>query len=156
MRYLYSVNKQIGYITSAHLILFSIAAGYFFISKISNTPTGSDGVSYDVVVKEPVLSATAAMGKTLFISKCAACHHVFKEINGPALAGFEGRGPWSDRKQLYKWIRDPAGFMQNDAYTKGLKEKYNIIMSPFPDLTDAEIDMIVEYISFSEQQKKIP
>ncbi|MFI5129076.1 MAG: c-type cytochrome [Chitinophagales bacterium] len=147
------MNKQIEYITTAHLILFSIAAGYFFISKISSAPTGSETVSNNVVVIEPVLSATAAMGKTLFISKCAACHGVNREINGPALADFENRGPWSDREQLYKWIRNPEKFIVNDPYTQGLKKKFNFTMNPFPELTDEQIDGIVDYINVVDNKK---
>jgi len=155
--YLYGVNKQIGYITSAHLILLSVAASYFFISKISSVSNyQGPEIAYNASVKNTVvLSEKAAKGKTLFISNCAVCHDVFKDRSAPALAGFETRGPWADRKELYKWVRNPAGFMENDPYTKGLKEKFGQIMSPFPNLTDGEIDAIADYISAEEKQKTI-
>jgi cytochrome c2 len=152
------VNKQIGYITSAHLILFSIAASYFFISKISSTSFTGSEVSYNSVANEVpvILSEKAQKGKTLFQSRCASCHHVFKETsNAPALAGFETRGPWADRKQLYKWIRNPEKFMEDDPYTQGLQKKFQIIMGRF-DLTNEQIDEIVDYITAMEQQKTVP
>lgn len=37
--------------------------------------------------------------------------------------------------------------MQKDPYTQGLKAKYGVIMQAFPDLSNAQIDAIVEYVS---------
>jgi cytochrome c1 len=70
-------------------------------------------------------------------------------MTGPALGGFEERGPWRDRKKLYEWIKNPEAFMKNDSYTKQLKEKFGSIMTAFPALTTEEIDAIAEYITSS-------
>ena len=59
-------------------------------------------------------------GKALFQTNCASCHAVGKKLTGPALAGVEERGPWSDRKKLYAWIHNPAGFAKTDAYAANL------------------------------------
>ncbi|MEP7257850.1 MAG: c-type cytochrome, partial [Flavitalea sp.] len=45
-------------------------------------------------------------GGSLFQQNCASCHAVNKDLTGPRLSGVEGRGPWSDRKQLYAWIHN--------------------------------------------------
>jgi cytochrome c2 len=152
------VNKQISYITSAHLILISIAAGYFFLSKISSASNHQDQDAYYSVRNEktPVLSEKAAKGKTLFMSKCAVCHHLFKIVQGPALAGVLERGPWADRKQLYEWIRNPEGFMKKSAYTQELKKIYTIPMQPFPSITDEEIDLILAYIEEAGTSAAMP
>ena len=93
-------------------------------------------------------SISAQNGQQLFQQNCASCHGVNKGITGPALAGLETRGPWSDRKELYKWIHNPAGYMQKDAYTSGLKAQWNnVMMTGFPSLGDKDIDAIVEYIN---------
>jgi len=149
--YLYTVNRQIGYITSAHLILFSIAAGYFFIAKISTAPDNPDHVNATHVIQETVLSAEAKKGKALFTGNCASCHNVFKIIVGPALAGFEDRGPWADRKKLYEWIRHPEIFMKTDPYTQGLRKQFDKMMTPSSHLTNEEIDFIVAYIKETEK-----
>jgi cytochrome c553 len=87
-------------------------------------------------------------GKQLFSANCASCHAINKKLTGPALAGFEDRGPWGDRKQLYAWIKNPAGFMKTNQYTADLKTEYNgVLMTAFPSLTAAEIDAIVGYIN---------
>lgn len=91
-------------------------------------------------------TTTAQDGKALFQQKCQACHSLDKRLTGPALRGFESRGPWSDRKQLHAWVHNPAGFMATNEYTQGLKAEYNSIMQAFPDLTDKEIDLIAQHI----------
>lgn len=87
-------------------------------------------------------------GAAIFQQNCASCHSVFKAITGPALTGLESRGPWSDRQKLYDWIHNPAKFMASDPYTQGLKQQYGgIVMTGFPQLSEKEIDAIVDYIN---------
>lgn len=94
--------------------------------------------------KNPLL---AQDGKALFQSNCTSCHALNKDISGPALAGFEERGPWADRKQLHDWIHNPSAFMAKDTYTQGLKAKYGMMMQAFPNLNDKDIDAIADYIN---------
>lgn len=92
-------------------------------------------------------SVFAQDGKALFNSNCASCHAINKKLTGPPLADFTKRGPWGDRKEVYKWIHNPLSYIEKDAYTKALKDEYNgIIMTPFPNLSEKDIDAIVDYI----------
>ena len=68
-------------------------------------------------------------------------------MTGPALNGFENRGPWSDRNKLYEWIRNPVRFIEKDSYAQGLKLEFGTIMTAFPDMKDEEIDAVVSYIN---------
>lgn len=91
---------------------------------------------------------SAQDGASIFQMNCAACHAVNKDLTGPRLAGLESRGPWGDRKELYEWIRNPAKYMQNDPYTQELKNQYGgVVMTGFPQLSDEEIDAIVDYVN---------
>jgi mono/diheme cytochrome c family protein len=92
-------------------------------------------------------SLMAQDGKALFQANCASCHALNKKLTGPALAGLEERGPWADRKKLYAWIRNPAGFAKTEPYAAGLIKEYGVLMTAFPSLSDAEIDAIVAYIN---------
>ena len=76
-------------------------------------------------------------------------------MTGPALGGFEQRGPWADRNQLYKWIGNPEEFMKNDDYTKGLKAKYATVMQAFPSITKEEVDAILNYVSWQHGQNTV-
>lgn len=68
-------------------------------------------------------------------------------MTGPSLAMTIRNDQWADRKRLYAWIRDPEEFMKTDLYTKQLKKQYGSLMTAFPNLTDEEIDSIIEYIT---------
>jgi mono/diheme cytochrome c family protein len=90
---------------------------------------------------------SAQDGKQIFQNNCASCHAIKKDLTGPALAGVTTRGPWTDRKNLYAWIHNPAKFMATDKYTQELKARFaNAMMTPFPSLTEKEIDAIIDYI----------
>jgi cytochrome c2 len=88
-----------------------------------------------------------AQGEQLFKQNCASCHAIDKALTGPALGGVLNRGPWAESKDnLYKWIHNPAGFMATDPYTQGLKAQYGVMMQGFPQLKEADIDAIIDYV----------
>lgn len=92
-------------------------------------------------------NAKAQDGKQIFQQYCASCHALTKDIIGPALAGVLNRGPWAEnKKNVYDWVHNPAGFMAKDPYTQGLKAKFGIIMTPFPQLSTKEIDAVLAYV----------
>jgi cytochrome c2 len=93
------------------------------------------------------ISATAQDGQQLFKQNCASCHAIDKVLAAPALGGVLNRGPWAeDKKNLYSWIHNPAGFMAKDPYTQGLKAQFGAVMPPFAQLKENEIDAIIDYV----------
>lgn len=145
------MNRQVDYIIHAGILLSLMSGLLFFINSISNrnTASGNNTVLYNESrATVPAYSAAAAKGKTLFMSRCASCHIVLKDGTGPRLIGFTERGPWTDRKNIYAWIRNPQKFMQTNEYTRELKKQYNAMMTAFPEMTNEEIDAICEYINF--------
>ena len=87
----------------------------------------------------------------MFQAKCASCHAINKEIIGPPLAGFIEKYPWTERQNVYEWIKNPAAFMQKNSYAMDLKEVYGgRMMQAFPDISNEEIDAICEYLSFKQ------
>lgn len=93
-------------------------------------------------------------GKALFSQNCASCHAVHKQLTGPALAGIEERV--SDRNQLYEWIRNSESVIKSgEPYFVDLYNRFNkTSMNKFPNLTNEDIDNILDYIKGSE--KPIP
>lgn len=84
-------------------------------------------------------------GKAIFVSRCASCHHVNKQLTGPALAGV------GERRSL-AWV---ISFVQSsqsmvkkgDKDAVALFEKFNKIPMPdHADLTDDDIKSIVAYV----------
>ncbi len=89
--------------------------------------------------------ASAQDGKTLFNTNCASCHQVNKKSTGPALAGVEDR--WSDRKKIHAWVHNPAGFAKADTYATNLMKEYSpTVMTGFPNMSEKDIDAILDYI----------
>jgi len=143
--------NQSRYIISAFLILLFLVAGLFISEKLFVNVKRANQINIvntDILPDNDV-SKNKSAGMSLFADNCASCHSIFKTIVGPALANFEKRGPWNDRKKLYAWIHNPAKFMSDDVYTKSLRSKYGISMTSFPDLRENDIDAIANYINLS-------
>ena len=77
--------------------------------------------TFNNVSAQGAATGDVAAGKTLFLSRCASCHNIFKEGAYPSLENIEQRHKWSDHNELLKWINNPAGYMATDSYTHGLK-----------------------------------
>ena len=91
-----------------------------------------------------------AKGKQLFNQNCAACHALNRKMTGPALANVEARlaeDEGLDKDWLSRWIRNsPAMIAEGDAYSVKIYNEYNqAAMTPFPTLTDQDIDDILAY-----------
>jgi mono/diheme cytochrome c family protein len=93
---------------------------------------------------------TYAIGKTIFKNYCASCHNknMKDDMTGPALGGVEKR--WADypREDLYGWIRNSQQLVSEEhpRAISLVKEWDNIVMSPFPNLTDEEIEGVLLYV----------
>ncbi len=85
-----------------------------------------------------------AQGEALFKANCANCHKVDGDYTGPWLKGARDREPSKD--WVYKWVANPAGMVETDAYAKPLKAKWIVVMTAFPALKKAEIDAILDYV----------
>ena len=136
--------NQIKYLLYACLILFGIAITTaviktaFFLNN-SDKPLPTQSATIDT---EPV----SPQGRQLFQQNCQSCHKIQgASPTAPALAGVLERGPWSDPAKLHAWVKNPAGF--KDPYTDALKKQYGYIMTGFPNLTNEQIDAIIDFCS---------
>lgn len=85
-------------------------------------------------------------GKALFNANCAACHKMDKDLTGPALQGVGERWPSTDL--LKTWIKNwSEAVASGDPYAVKMKDWSPAAMTPFPNLSDAELDAIVKYIT---------
>jgi mono/diheme cytochrome c family protein len=83
-------------------------------------------------------------GKSLFNANCAACHKLNRKMTGPALAGV---GDKYDREWLYSWIKNSSAMVKSgDAKAVEIFNEYNgSVMTPFPLLSNEDIDNIIAY-----------
>jgi len=90
-------------------------------------------------------------GKSIFTSRCAACHNVNKTLTGPALAGV-------DERRTIDWIINFVHSSQTmvkkgDKDAVAVYEKFNKIPMPdHPDLSADNIKSIVAYIKSESKQ----
>lgn len=98
--------------------------------------------------------ANAQDGKALFQANCASCHNPLKDATGPALKGMDERVP--SKEWLYKWVRNSAAVIASgDKYANEIYNKWNkTAMTSFPNLTNEDIDAIVEYVNSVEPPKE--
>jgi cytochrome c551/c552 len=139
--------NQIKYILSACLILLMIFIGIFLYKTfpesgiIAQNQTTIDNMSTES-------SKVNSKGQQLFKQNCASCHALDKDLTGPALRGVAQRGPWAeDKNNLKKWIKDPDSFISTDVYAKNLKAKYGFQMPAQSQLSDADIEEVIDYIT---------
>ncbi|MBW8242086.1 c-type cytochrome [Muricauda oceani] len=89
-------------------------------------------------------------GKQLFNQNCAACHSLDRKMTGPALANVETRlaeDEGLDKEWIYAWIKNsPAVIASGDSYANKIYAEYNqAAMTPFPTLSNEDIDNILAY-----------
>ena len=90
------------------------------------------------------LYAQSSNGEALFKANCASCHKPDKQYVGPALKGAREREP--SKGWHYEWIRNAASMAMTDPYAVKLKEQMGgVVMTSFPDLSNADIDAILDY-----------
>ncbi len=93
-----------------------------------------------------------AIGKKLFQTNCAACHKLDKKLIGPAL------GNISDKRTtewLIAWIKDNNALRASgDQDAIDIFKEYNgMPMTPFPQLSDEDIDAILAYTTAGDVKK---
>lgn len=88
---------------------------------------------------------TIVDGKRLFKEQCASCHHPTEPLTGPALAIVAVN---RDRQWLDHFIHNPAAMIAHgDPYANYVFNTWNkVAMTAFPNLTEKEVDAILEYL----------
>ena len=137
--------RQLKYPIYACLLLLFFSIGLSLIIKLSKMEIVKESISAPAETGH-AQTLVMSKGELTFKNYCASCHSLSRDVVGPALNGVDERGPWSDRANLFKWVRNPPLFMQNDPYTQGLKAKFGTMMTQFPQLTDQELNDIFDFI----------
>lgn len=83
-------------------------------------------------------------GKEIFNTNCAACHKLDAKATGPALRGV---GAKYEKAWLYKWIHNSSDLIKSGdaAAVKVFEANNKVPMTPFPQLSEADIDNIIAY-----------
>lgn len=96
-----------------------------------------------------VHAADLNKGKDLFKANCATCHNknMKDKLTGPPID--KGLADWAayPKKDLYDWIRNSQALITkgHPQAVKIWNEYKPVVMTPFPTLSDADIDDIIAY-----------
>ena len=97
-----------------------------------------------LISSQNFLYAQSSDGEALFKANCASCHKPDKQYVGPALKGARDREP--SKGWHYEWVRNASALVLTDPYAKKLKDQMGgVVMTSFPDLTNSQIDAILDY-----------
>lgn len=83
-------------------------------------------------------------GEAIFKANCASCHKPNERYVGPALKGAKNR--WESTALLYAFVRNSQEVISRNGYAKKLYDEYKQSpMLPYPNLSDKDIDDILQY-----------
>ncbi len=92
-------------------------------------------------------------GKQLFKTDCAACHKLEGKLIGPPLLHIENK---YDAAWLKLWIKDNAALIASgDKLAITASEYSPIAMTPFPQLSDQDLDDILKYLAVGDVQQVV-
>jgi mono/diheme cytochrome c family protein len=146
---------------SISLFFRSVAKSLFLVSSLSigigayaqtspdASTTAEQGTSGSAAAGAPAAAAAASgdagAGGAIFKQKCTSCHAIDRAVVGPALKGVTER---RDNAWLIKWIKNSQALIASgDPEAVKLFNEYNkSVMTPFPELSDDDINNILAYV----------
>jgi cytochrome c2 len=154
------MNREVNYVLQGFLLTLVVIGAFQFSDLLLSIPPppehpndsveGWCGTTSTNSSNAYIYKGSGPDGKAIFQNNCASCHSVFKDLTGPALGNVSDR--LRDRKLLYKWVRNPAAVLKSgNIYFNSLKKQFdNVQMTAFSDLSDAEIDAIIDYVDMTD------
>ena len=132
-----------GFLIATTLVVFGTA--YLILNS---QPIANSQAQAKIEPPAPPVELTEVQkeGKNIFNTNCAACHKLYKKAVGPALFGVAEK---YERDWLYKWIKNSAALIASgDAQAVAVYNEYGQAnMNAFPQLSNEDIDKILEYTS---------
>ena len=132
-----------------------LALSLAFVMSVSISSFAQNAAPVAAAAVAPAAGGDAVQGKALFNSNCAACHKLDDKMTGPALRGVSAK---HDKNWLYDWIHDSSAVIASgDAEAVKLFDENNkAVMTPFPQLSNTDIDNILAYTDTVIENVKPP
>lgn len=130
----------------------AIVTSSFGLTLAQTVPADTSATATPAASASASPNGDAVAGEALFKANCTSCHALNKRVLGPALAGVNEK---HSNEWLHKWIRNaPAMVASGDKEAVAIYNEYNqAAMTPFPQLSDADIDNILAYIKVEGDKK---
>ncbi|MDD5152060.1 MAG: cytochrome c3 family protein [Flavobacterium sp.] len=138
--------KKVGYHNSISRKLYLGLALMLTLSLTSFAQDAAPAATATPVASTPAVTqgGDPVKGKEIFNTNCAACHKLDAKATGPALRGV---GAKYDKSWIYKWVHNSADLIKSGdaAAVKVFEANNKIPMTPFPQLSEADIDNVIAY-----------
>ena len=150
------MNSELKYIGRGVLyivmifVIIAVAYFAFYYEKHKPAVTEHLNITYEDLINRPDIAA----GKALFIEKCAACHTLRKghDFFFQKIADND-----YDPVLLYAFIRNSERVIKSGNHYVDMFNAFNkVYMTAFPDLTDNEIEEIIDYIKVEKTFSRLP
>lgn len=110
--------------------------------------TKGEPAAAEVVSEKQEVDPGVERGKQIFKTNCAACHKLEGKLIGPPLLHIENK---YDAAWLKLWIKDNAALIASgDPLAKTASEYSPIAMTPFPQLSDEDIEDVLKYLAVGD------
>lgn len=125
-------------------MIFTVFILFFIIQKFASRKTYEQSPVTIIDYDKPndIMPTRLRNGESLFRAKCKMCHNILGTDN--YILGFEKR--WQDRNELIEFIRSPSKVIKRNEYARQLEKKLGVRMTEFPELSDSEIQEILDFI----------
>ncbi|MFK7784772.1 MAG: cytochrome c3 family protein [Crocinitomicaceae bacterium] len=104
--------------------------------------------TFSVNAQDAEPAEAAIDGGALFNAQCATCHHPFKDGTGPKLSG--ARSAWSEgagsSEAIIEWVQNWEAAAAKYPYAAGVAQKKATKMNKFPNVTDAQVTAILDWV----------
>lgn len=147
VKFRHSISKML-LLTVAILVSFSTLSYAQEAGASADTTAVADAGG---AASEASALGDATAGEALFKANCASCHRRYSDLVGPALHGVTGI---LEMDFIHKWIQNNQALIDaGNAKAIELAAFSPTSMTPFPQLTDVDINNILAYV---EQPKPEP
>ncbi len=124
-------------------VIFFICAGFTFFQSKPQNQVPKVGPVKKVEIGATIDTKMVTAGKKLYMTKCFVCHDLVQKKIGPPL-----KNVYKDNKPEYimNMMVNTVQMEKQDPSVKELVKKYNNVLMPDPQITQAQARTILEYL----------
>src|SRR5436190_252512 len=127
-------------------LYYSFASGFGQPAATNSPKKVDDAIQYEA--REMAVDTTLQLdGRTLFMTKCASCHHPLYPTTGPNLKGVLSSDYYhGDVSKIARWINNVNTLVASEPHYIALKKQYGTVMTQFDNMPESEVAAIFDYI----------
>jgi mono/diheme cytochrome c family protein len=95
-------------------------------------------------------------GRRMFANQCGSCHNrnMKDDMTAPALGGVRERWEKYPKEDLYNYIRNSMKMvMEGHPKAVELQDEWKTAMTSYPDLSDQELDILLDYVEWEYRRQ---